>query len=184
MVTISLMVWALFSGGAMAYEEPEYKLLQSNDAYEIRHYKDRLSVQTIQGHGSNSAFRRLFSYISGTNETSSKISMTVPVTQTDQNGATQMQFYLPKAFTKETAPAPSHGSVKLVTVPGGYYAVMQYSGRSTDKNYQAYAARLKRHLQDAGVKILGASIKATYNGPLTPFFMRRNEAIYPIDWQP
>ena len=63
MVTISLMVWALFSGGAMAYEEPEYKLLQSNDAYEIRHYKDRLAVQTIQGHGSNSAFRRLFSLL-------------------------------------------------------------------------------------------------------------------------
>ena len=184
MVTISLMVWALFSGGAMAYEEPEYKLLQSNDAYEIRQYKDRLAVQTIQGRGSNSAFRQLFSYISGSNEASSKISMTVPVTQTDENGIAQMQFYLPEAFTQETAPAPSHSSVKLVTVPGGYYAVMQYSGRSTDKNYQAHAARLKRHLQEAGVTILGASVKATYNGPLTPFFMRRNEAIYPIDWQP
>ena len=184
MVTISLMVWALFSGGAMAYEEPKYKLLQSNDAYEIRHYKDRLAVQTIQGHGSNSAFRRLFSYISGTNETSSKISMTVPVTQTHQNGVAQMQFYLPEAFTKETAPVPSHKSVKLVTVPGGYYAVIQYPGRSTDKNYQTRAAHLKRHLQEAGVTILGPSIKATYNGPLTPFFMRRNEAIYPIDWQP
>ena len=168
----------------MACEEPEYKILQSNDAYEIRQNKERLAVQTIQGHGSNSAFRRLFLYISGTNETSSKISMTVPVTQTDQNGATQMQFYLPQAFTKEMAPKPSHGSAKLVTEPGGYYAVMQYSGRSTDKNYQTHAARLKRHLQDAGVTILGASIKATHNGPLTPFFMRRNEAIYTIGWQP
>ena len=79
----------------MAYEEPEYKILQSNDAYEIRQYKDRLAVQTIQGHGSKSAFRQLFSYISGSNEASSKISMTVPVTQTDENGIAQMQFYLP-----------------------------------------------------------------------------------------
>lgn len=110
--------------------------------------------------------------------------MTVPVTQTDENGAAQMRIYLPRAFTKETAPVPSHKSVKLVMVPGGYYAVMQNSGKFTNKNYQTRAARLKRHLQEAGVTILGASIKATYNGPLTPFFMRRNEAIYPIHWQP
>ena len=110
--------------------------------------------------------------------------MTFPVTQTHQNSIAQMQFYLPEAFTKETAPVPSHESVKLVTVPGGYYAVIQYSGTSTGKNYQTRTAHLKRHLQEAGVTILGPSIKATYNGPLTPFFMRRNEAIYPIDWQP
>ena len=110
--------------------------------------------------------------------------MTVPVTQIDQNGVAQMRFYLPRAFTKETAPVPSHKSVKLVMIPAGYYAVMQYFGRSTDKNYQTRAARLKRHLQEAGATILGASIRATYNGPFTPFFMRRNEAIYPIRWQP
>ena len=52
-LTAGLMVWVLFSGGAIAYEEPEYKILQSNDAYEIRQYKDRLAVQTIQGRGSN-----------------------------------------------------------------------------------------------------------------------------------
>jgi effector-binding domain-containing protein len=169
MLTTGLMVWVLFSGGAMAYEEPEYKILQSNDAYEIRQYKDWLAVQTVQVQGSNSAFRRLFSYISGSNEASSKISMTVPVTQTYQNGVAQIQFYLPEAFTKETAPVPSHKSVKLVTVPGGYYAVIQYSGRSTGKNYQTRAAHLKRHLQEASVTILGPSIKATYNGPLKPF---------------
>ena len=110
--------------------------------------------------------------------------MIVPVTQTDQNGVAQMRFYLPRTFTKETAPVPSHKSVKLVMVPGGYYAVMQYSGRSTDKNHQTRAARLKRHLQETGVTILGASIKATYNGPFTPFFMRRNEATYLIHSQP
>ena len=184
MLTSGLIVWVLFSGGAIAYEEPEYKTLQSNDAYEIRQYKDLLAVQTVQGHGSNSAFRQLFSYISGSNEASSKISMTVPVPQTHQNGVAQMQFYLPEAFTKETALVPSHKSVKLVTVPGGYYAVIQDSGRSTGKNHQTRAAHLKRHLQEAGVTILGPSIKATYNGPLKPFFMRRNDAIYPIDWQP
>ena len=87
--------------------------------------------------------------------------MTFPVTQTHQNSIAQMQFYLPEAFTKETAPVPSHEAVKLVTVPGGYYAVIQYSGTSTGKNYQTRTAHLKRHLQEAGVTILGPSIKAT-----------------------
>ena len=71
-LTTGFMVWVLLSGGAMAYEESEYKILQSNDAYEIRQYKDRLAVQTVQGHSSNSAFRQLFSNISGSNEASSK----------------------------------------------------------------------------------------------------------------
>ncbi len=57
MLTMGLTAWVLFSGSAMAYGEPEYKILQSNDAYEIRQYKDRLAVQTIQGQGSSSAFR-------------------------------------------------------------------------------------------------------------------------------
>ena len=106
MLTMGLTALVLFSGGAMAYEEPEYKILQSNDAYEIRQYKDQLAVQTIQGEGSSSAFRRLFLYISGSNQASSKISMTVPVTQTDQNGVAQMRFYLARAFTRETAAVP------------------------------------------------------------------------------
>ena len=62
----------------MAYEEPEYKLIKSTD--EIRQYQDRLAVETTQSHSQNGAFRRLFKYISGSNESSSKIAMTVPDT--------------------------------------------------------------------------------------------------------
>lgn len=39
MLTMGLTAWVLFSGGAMAYEEPEYKILQSNDAYEFVNIK-------------------------------------------------------------------------------------------------------------------------------------------------
>ena len=57
-----------FVGTAMAYEEPIYELIKSNAVYEIRKYGDRLAVQTIQNFGENKAFGRLFSYISGANQ--------------------------------------------------------------------------------------------------------------------
>ena len=60
----------------MAYEEPKYKLIKSTDVYEIRQYQDRLAVETTQSQSQNGAFRRLFNYISGSNESSSKIAMT------------------------------------------------------------------------------------------------------------
>jgi hypothetical protein len=31
--------------------------------------------------------------------------------------------------------------------------------------------------------VTGQPVRATYNGPLTPFFMRRNEAMIRIEWE-
>ena len=69
---------------AMAYEEPSYELLSTTEQYEVRRYYERLVVQTLEESGRNQAFRRLFKYISGDNNTASKISMTVPVLQSEK----------------------------------------------------------------------------------------------------
>ena len=65
----------------IAYEETSYRILAANQIYEIREYDDRLAVQTSQENGQNRAFRKLFKYISGSNISSTKIEMTIPVTQ-------------------------------------------------------------------------------------------------------
>ena len=70
--------WANIS---IALEETSYRVIATNQIYEIREYDDRLAVQTSQKNGQNGAFRKLFKYISGSNISSTKIEMTTPVTQ-------------------------------------------------------------------------------------------------------
>ena len=171
------------TGNAMAYEEPSYELIKATDIYEIRQYEDRLAVQTKQTSGQNGAFRRLFKYISGSNESASKIAMTVPVIQSSDIDSSAMIFFLPKSFTEQSAPAPDADNVKLITVKGGFYAVVKYSGLSTNQNYNKHAALLKEALGHDDIVIKGDPMMATYNGPFTLPFMRRNEAMYRVEWK-
>ena len=121
------------SSQLMAYEETNYEIVKENKIYEIRKYPNRLVIETssIQGNG----FRKLFNYISGNNKENEEIKMTVPVTQENKNGNMTMQFYLPSKFDKDNAPKPTNSEVKILTIEGGYYAVIEYSGRSSDKNF-------------------------------------------------
>ena len=178
----------------MAYEEATYSIVYQNDVYEIRNYSDRLAIQvnyTNEGDG----FRRLFNYISGSNidstkinmttpvTQSTKISMTTPVTQSDENGFKVMQFYLPSNFTIKNAPAPIDKELKLIIIEQGYYAVIKYSGRLTDKNFDKRRKILKDNLLKDSIEILSSAIRATYNGPFTLPFLRRNEAMFRIVWK-
>ena len=182
-ITAILTIFFVSTSNAMAYEEPEYKLIETTDVYEIREYEERLAVKTTQSKSQNGAFRRLFNYISGSNENSSKIAMTVPVIQSkDINGAS-MIFFLPKNFTKQSAPLPDGDNVELITVKGGFYAVTKYSGRSTDRNYIKHSDRLFNALNKNNIITIGDPMMATYNGPFTLPFMRRNEAMYRVNWK-
>ena len=154
----------------MAYEEPSFKIVHQTDKYEIRHYQERLAVQSTYTN-QNSSFRNLFNYISGANKDSQKIKMTTPVTQYDNNSEIVMQFYLPSKYTAKTAPIPSDPRVTLINIEEGYYAVIRYSGNARNKNFDKHA------------QIIGPSIKAIYNGPFTLPIMRRNEAMFKVEWK-
>tara|TARA_B100000925_G_scaffold110117_1_gene81275 strand:- start:66 stop:617 length:552 start_codon:yes stop_codon:yes gene_type:complete len=176
-ILLSLLIFYSGVGSAMAYEEPSFAVVEVNEAYEIRYYEERIVVQT-RNTNQNSGFRKLFNYISGKNSNSEKIAMTVPVTQTDN----LMQFYLPIKFDLKNTPIPIDSDVKISTVPGGHYAVIKYGGRSSDSNFLKHAKFLRGALFNDGIEILSEPIKATYNGPFTPSFLRRNEALLLIKW--
>ena len=164
----------------MAYEEANYDVVKKNEIYEIRKYSDRLAIETeISNQGSS--FRKLFNYISGDNENNEEIKMTTPVTQVEKKGSMTMQFYLPSRFNKDNIPSPSNSDIKILNIKGGYYAVIIYSGRTSDKNFIKHKSILENKLKKDDISILSPPIKATYNGPLTLPMLRRNEAMFKID---
>ena len=163
----------------MAYEEANYEVVKENKEYEIRKYSDRLVIETnsIEGNG----FRKLFNYISGNNEESQEIKMTVPVTQEIKNGSMTMQFYLPLKFNKDNAPKPSNSDIKILNIEGGYYAVIKYSGRSSDKNFLKNKNILEKQLKQDNITIISPPIRASYNSPFTLPMLKRNEVMYRIN---
>ena len=178
-ILVILISILTLSSQTMAYEEANYEVVKENKEYEIRKYSDRLVIETnsIEGNG----FRKLFNYISGNNEESQEIKMTVPVTQEIKNGSMTMQFYLPLKFNKENAPKPSNSDIKILNIEGGYYAVIKYSGRSSDKNFLKNKDILEKLLKQDNITISSPPIRASYNSPFTLPMLKRNEVMYRIN---
>ena len=166
----------------MANEEAKYDVVKSNETYEIRKYSDRLAVQALNTNENNS-FRKLFNYISGDNETNEEIKMTIPVTQMVKKGNMTMQFYLPSKFNKDNVPIPSSSDVEIVNIEEGYYAVIRYSGRASNKNFIKHKEILENELKKDNISIAGPAIKASYNSPFTLPMLKRNEAMFIVNWK-
>ena len=181
-----LFILALFTllilpySTVMANEEAKYEVINKNEIYEIRKYSDRLAVETSRD-GIDSNFRKLFKYISGSNDTQEKISMTTPVTQVEKNGNMTMQFYLPSKFNSDNVPSPSREDVKIINIEGGYYAVLRYSGRASDRNFIKHKEILEKELKNNNISIISPPIRATYDSPFTLPMNRRNEAMFKVE---
>jgi len=190
---LALLAYLTASVPAMSYEEPEYSIVKKTDIYEVRQYKRRTVAEVVYGE-EDSGFRLLFDYISGSNKgsrevemtipvtQSKEIDMTVPVTQSTNDGSMSMRFFLPTQYTKQNAPEPNDERVKIIDLPEEYFAVISYSGFASDSNFKERYKELKAALDKDGMVIKGPPIKATYNSPFTLPFMRRNEAMYPLEW--
>ena len=175
-----IILGLIITSKSMAYEEANYEVVKKNEVYEIRKYSDRLAIETDISNEGNS-FRKLFNYISGNNDKNEEIKMTTPVTQVEKKGNMTMQFYLPSKFNKENIPSPSNPDVKILNIKGGYYAVIRYSGRASDKNFIKHKSILENELKKDDMSILSPPIKATYDGPFTLPMNRRNEAMFEIN---
>ena len=175
-----MVLGLIIASNSMAYEDANYEVTKKNKIYEIRKYSDRLAIETVISN-QGSSFRKLFNYISGNNENNEEIKMTIPVTQIEKKGNITMQFYLPTKFNKNNTPRPSNSDVKILNIKGGYYAVIVYSGRASDKNFIKHKSILENELRKDGISILSSPIKATYNKPFTLPTLRRNEAMFEIN---
>jgi hypothetical protein len=176
------LIFFFLNTSVVANEEAKYDIIYKSNIYEIRFYSERLVVET-KNNINSSAFKKLFNYISGTNYTSEKIEMTVPVTQIRKDGSNYMQFIIPSKFNKKTIPTPSNSDIQISRIKEGYFGVIEYSGKSTNANFIKYSKILRKKLLEDRVLIKGSPIKATYNKPFTLPFLRRNEVMFNVLWK-
>ena len=182
LLSILVLSLLLSTNTIMASEEVEFDIVHITETYEIRKYSERLVVEAISNKD-NTTFKKLFNYIAGANDSSEKIEMTSPVMQMKKNNISFMQFYLPSKFNKKTTPIPSNSDVKITLMEEGYFAVITYSGRSSDNNFTKYSKILYEKLLEDKILINGFAIKATYNPPWTLPVFRRNEVMFNIKWE-
>jgi hypothetical protein len=185
---------------AMAIEEAAYSVLKKENDFEIRDYAPHILAETtVEGdleEAGNKAFNRLFRYISGDNRSRDKVAMTAPVSQEQKGekitmtapvgqqsvqGKWAVSFMMPASYTLETLPEPMDPNVTLRQVPARRMAAVRYSGFWSVKNYLRYKSALEFWIHERGLKMAGAPIWARYNPPFTPWFLRRNEILIPVD---
>ena len=172
--------WLLTGADAMAIEEPDYEVLSVNGNVEFRRYEPYIIAEaSVPGEASDRrAFRLLAGYIFGNNDQDEKMAMTAPV----ETRGDEYAFVMEKKYSMDTLPRPDDKRIQLRTKPARIVAVRRFSGRWTDGNFARHRQALLDDLAALGIEVTGEPELARYNGPLTPWFLRRNEFIVPVDW--
>lgn len=167
------------------FETIPYKVIQREGQIEIRAYDDFLlaSTKTKMNAKMDSGFNPVFAYISGQNEANAKISMTTPVVTYEEDQTLITGFYVPKKFTKVTAPKPVGGTVFINELKQSYYAVIRFSGDWREKNLRKHEERLRKYLLEREITILSTSLLFRYQPPFVPGLFRRNEIAFKIEYQ-
>lgn len=182
MLPVCFVIFWLVSTSRAATETPDYKVIRTDEKFEIRDYP-ALTVATtlMEGTEMNRGFGQLFRFITGSNEGAEKIEMTSPVLIDTAKDKKTMSFIMPKKTVEKGVPKPAGASVTLGKVGASRFAVLRFGGGRTAKNEKAAIEKLKAWL--AGQKMAGKGdpIFAYYDPPWTPVFLRRNEVMIRID---
>ena len=169
-------------------EEPDYTVVKKEDNIELRDYGSMIAAQfNTSGEryqAARNAFRPLANYIfakeraPGSSE--EKIAMTAPVTQSYAEGEWNIRFIMPKKYKLEDLPVPAD-NVKLIEIEPKRMAVLRFSGKASDEDFENTEIELKNWIYENGLKQIGDPIFAYYDLPMTPSFMRRNEILIEVE---
>ena len=179
---LAIFTISLPMAGAMAIEEAEYRVLEQAGQFEVREYAEHIVAETIVEEGfeeaGDTAFNRLFRYISGDNESRTKIAMTAPVSQRapgekiamtapvsqrPSDGDWAVSFMMPSSYTIDTLPVPSNPEIKIRTVPAHIVGAVQYSGFWSKKNYLENKSVLEAWIEKKKFIKDGNAVWARYN---------------------
>lgn len=189
--------------GESNVEIAPYQVIENADEakIEIRNYSQMILVSTpMEGDGRNSAFRKLFGYITGDNTGSKEIAMTAPVfmdgegqgegieipmtapvfMESEGSETPMMSFVMPADFTMENTPKPTDPDVVVSEVKDYQVAAIIFSGRLSQENIEKHRDILEQWIIDNDYVVTGAVKTAGYNAPFTLPQMRRNEVLIPV----
>ncbi|MDJ0710867.1 MAG: heme-binding protein [Woeseiaceae bacterium] len=172
-----LALLAISPGATMALEEPRYEVLLKKGDIEFRRYEPYI-VAEVTVSGDREAFGVLAGYIFGDNVEEQKMNMTAPVETRDRSYA----FVMESKYSMDSLPTPNDDRIRLKQRPSRIVAVRGFSGRWSDRNFARHERALLEELAAQGIETRGAAEIARYNSPFTPWFLRRNEIIVPVNW--
>lgn len=189
---------------AAAVDEPAHTRVWARDGLELRRYAAYVVAEVeVEGdfrRAGNLAFRPLFNFISGANVERRQIPMTAPVTQAPgrripmtapvtqqpagERGRYRVGFVMPAGMTLAETPLPTDPRITLREVPERSVLVWRYGGSWNAQRYAEAEASLLAGLESAGLEAVGDPVWARYDGPMTPWFMRRNEVMVDVAGAP
>jgi hypothetical protein len=198
---LPILLGFLFTGTAMATEEPPFKLVAEEGAFSVREYPALVVAEvTVSGNqdaAANAGFKLLAGYIFGGNtpgqriamtapvvqarSEGEKIAMTAPVMQTGEAGRWTVRFVMPAGYTLQTLPTPKDARVKLLAVPPSRMAVVRFSGLANAPDVERQTTLLREFIARKNFRVAGPASLARYNPPWTLWFMRRNEVMIPLE---
>ncbi len=189
--------------GDSGVENAPYSVIDADidSKIEVRQYAPMILVSAkMSSSGQNGAFRKLFRYITGSNQGTAEIAMTAPVFMgnsefnqgidipmtapvfmDERGGEPTMSFVMPNHFTLETTPQPSDPELWVSEIKGLAVVAIQFNGLLSDSNVKKYTAQLSEWIDKRGFTVAGNPITAGYNGPMTLPIYRRNEVLIKID---
>jgi SOUL heme-binding protein len=163
-------------------ETLKYKVIQDDGHIQIRAYDNILLASTKTKHNSHqdSGFNQVFQYISGNNESKTKISMTTPVVTFEDEGDLITGFYVPSKYDKNTVPQPSAHNVFINEIESSMFAVIRFKGAWNEKNYEKHNIKLLDYIKKNKLNILSKRYIFRYSPPFVPALFRKNEIAYQI----
>jgi effector-binding domain-containing protein len=197
---ICLLTLTVAGCSSVDVKEAQYDVVKKDGKFEVRDYAPQIVAETIiEGTFENAgdkAFNRLFQYISGNNQSKSKIAMTAPVSQETASEKIKMtapvaqqkfedkwvvSFMMPASYTIKSIPEPNDSRIIIRQIPVRRMAAVRYSGFWSKKNYLKNELELQSWMKKQNLIGIGAPIWARYNPPFTLWFLRRNEILIQVD---
>ncbi len=175
----------------MAIESPKYHVIKKDGNIELREYDTYITASVeIKSNSYNSAankaFRILADYIFGNNISSTKISMTTPVSEKIAMTAPviasirddqtyEVAFTMPSSYTLKTLPKPSNKEITIRQESSHKIATITFSGYTSENKVDKKTRELEVWTKEQELKAKGSVSVLRYDPPWKPGIFRRNE---------